>query len=221
MEQQPKLEDLSDITKNILSFYNKKFDSLENELTQIEKIEGESGDKIAKEFDELLLCCNKEIKPTVQYEDPEKTFCAKNNKNDIRKIIFEGDLIGDKEFVKKVILYRKLEIKKQLVSLELDLVFLNYLVIHSINIEYARDIKEEQHIIGDMYKNVNLDNLSEEINESISELINYFRYLLLKNGRVKTVEELNNNQSFKQYENNTLCRYQTLSERANVLLVEK
>jgi hypothetical protein len=218
--KQLRFNELSEVTKNILSFYNTKFDALEKEMDQLENVKININDnKIQENFDNLILCCNKAIKPSELLNDPESKFCNNNNNNNINynNILSLKGAIGDKEFVRKVVLYRKLEIKKQLVSLELELVFLNYLVIHSVNLEYMTKLNNKQ-VIGNMYKNVNLQKLNNDINFSIEETINYLNEILLRGGNVSSENEIEANEAFKNYEDITLCRYLSLSERAIYLL---
>jgi len=152
-----------DITKDILQFYNKPYDEREleeNEIMKDDNVEGIGEAKLNELYNKLLLIngSNKKHESDDDDEDNEDNDDNDDPVNNILKILINemknkktanvlagGDgsiqsisninFIEDKEFVKKILLYRFLEIQKKILYIETDIVLYNYIIACILNNE--------------------------------------------------------------------------------------
>ena len=150
-----------DITKDILQFYNKPYDEREleeNEIMKDDNVEGIGEAKLNELYNKLLLINGSNKKHESDDDDNDDDDDDDDPVNNILKILINemknkktanvlagGDgsiqsisninFIEDKEFVKKILLYRFLEIQKKILYIETDIVLYNYIIACILNNE--------------------------------------------------------------------------------------
>ena len=155
---------LSDITKELLKIYNKKFDENDREEQNLEK-QLETDEKlIAEKYNALLLCCDTTYKPPINYDsddddiDPVKMYERSHkpkfdDKNkDLCNFICKVNYIEDKTFVNKMMIYRVAEIEKQLMFIKYNIEVYKYILTGILNLQYkkAAGIKTSSDIDADI-----------------------------------------------------------------------
>ena len=149
-----------DITKDILQFYNKPYDERELEENEIMKdvnnVEGIDEVKLNDLYKKLILITESNKKHDSDENDDEDddddpvTNILKNLVNEMKNKQTDNELTGtddsiqsisninfieDEDFVKKILLYRFLEIQKKILYVENDIVFYNYIIACILNNE--------------------------------------------------------------------------------------
>jgi hypothetical protein len=188
--------DLSDITKNILCFYNTKYNKLDLELKKIEQKKIKTGIDLSQKMWEKLLVCDKnnDNKPDDFNKNPEN-LCKTTQDIDITNIICKINIISDKNFIEKMILYRKLEIEKKVKEILFLVSFQKYLHINHL---YLQNFNPPPNKQSD-YKNLN-DNINS---------------VGLKNIKFLYTELC---QKYEILRNKTFCKYIFTEDRYNKLV---
>ena len=134
---------LSEVTKKILSVYNKKYD-VEEKL-----LEKEMNTQIEVSYTNLLLCCDTQFKKErflTSHEDIDPVNLYKENprfvldKEDQCSLICAlQHIVEDKTFVKKMMQYRIAEIQKKLLYIKYMIEVYKFVITCKLNLTYKRE----------------------------------------------------------------------------------
>ena len=173
-----------DITKDILQFYNKPYDERELEENEIMKdvnnVEGIDEVKLNDLYKKLILITESNKKHDSDENDDEDddddpvTNILKNLVNEMKNKQTDNELTGtddsiqsisninfieDEDFVKKILLYRFLEIQKKILYVENDIVFYNYIIAcilnneNKIKLNAGTDVGTDNNTVKQLKKN--------------------------------------------------------------------
>ena len=184
---------LPNIITQLLSNYNKKYDENDEILNKI--YEEKSNKDFNEKYNELITCCHG--KNSFKYklnesEDLDINIGVPNNKDDC-DIICNLNFIQDKTFVKKIMQYRELEIKKQLMVTKYNIELYNYVCAGLLELKYKKSI-------GNKIDQQELDELVELKSELQEYVIKYIIF----------------NQPY--IINSTICKFDFLKERYGKLV---
>jgi len=189
---------LSEVTRKILSVYNKKYDDEEKSL------EKEMNTPTEQSYTNLLLCCDTRFKKEqflTSHEDIDPVNLYKENprfvldKEDQCSLICAlQHIMEDKTFVKKMMQYRIAEIQKKLMYIKYMIEVYKFVITCKLNLLYKRESGVKMILETDI---TSLQEIQARTEQAIS------RYIL---------------DSEEYIVNTSLCNYLLLMNRFKILV---
>jgi len=201
------------ITKDILQFYNKPYNEREKEEETVMKPHNNSEEiditQLTKLYNQLLIINRSDGSGSGSGsgDDTEEIFdpvnhILKNMINEMKNIqsnrvlnettvsikkISDINFIEDNEFIKKILLYRFLEIQKKILYIETDIVLYNYIIASILNTQNKlKKLSSDGNLFDNNSKNIKLTENIRKLTKYKEGIYNKLQFYL-KDDAIKNI----------------------------------